>query len=116
DLALQLADHGDDALDVIDRAGALPFVPGREIALAQRQRHGAPAANAMLLEQRAGFLHVILRGLAGNLDTFVAELLDALQRDGERLGPHPVMRRKMHDVLPAIMRRAPVQPSRYPPP
>src|SRR5690606_11368179 len=98
-------DHGDDALDVVDGTGALALVPGGEIALAQRQRDRAPAAYAMLLQECARFLDVVLGRLAGYLDALVAVFLDPGERLGQRLGAHPIMRRKMHGIPPENLPR-----------
>src|SRR5690606_123463 len=96
-LAVELADHRQHVLDVLDRALALPLIPGSEVPVAQHQGHRAPAPNAMLLAQGARFPGLVLLGFARNLDRLIAELLDALERHLERLRPHPVVRRKMHD-------------------
>ena len=67
-----------------------------EIAIAECQRHRAPAADAIMLEKPSGLLRLVLLGLARNFDALVAEFLDAGEGGFERLGPHPVVRRQMH--------------------
>ena len=92
------------SLTYCDRARALRLVPGGEVALAEHQRHRAPAADAVFLQQSLRVsLGLVLRRLAGDLDALVAEPLDPLQRRLQRLRPHPVVRRKMHGRPPAAL-------------
>ncbi len=44
----------------------------------------------------------VLLGLAADFNALEAEPLDALQRDFERFGAHPVVCRKMHDFPRAV--------------
>src|SRR5437660_936205 len=83
--------------------GALRRILRGQVAIAERQRDRAPAADAVLLQQRATLLGRILLGLAADLDALEAEALDALQRDLERLGAHPVVRGQVHGGLPKGM-------------
>jgi len=98
DLAVELAHHGEHVLDVLDRALALALILGGEVAFAEHERHRTPAADAVLLEQRTRLVGLVLFGLARDLDRFIAEFLDALQRHLQRLRAHPIVRRKMHGL------------------
>ena len=91
DLPLQLGNHRQNRLHIIDRPRPLPLIARRQIARPQGQGHGTPATDAVLFQQGAGLADRILRRLPRYLDAFIAIFLDAPQRDCQRLCPHPVV-------------------------
>src|SRR5690606_6629015 len=66
DLAVKLADHRQHVLDILHGTFTLALIPGGEIALAEHKRDGAPAADAVFLEQRTRFRNLVDLRLAGN--------------------------------------------------
>ena len=99
DLAVELLGQRDHALHVVDGLLALRDVLGGEVALAQRQRDRAPALAAVVGQELAHFLRVVLVGLARDLERVDAGLAHALDRALDGFGAHPVVGGDVHGRL-----------------
>jgi hypothetical protein len=98
--AVETGDQVDAVLGVLHGHRPVRLVGGDQVALAEHERDRAPAAQAVLAERLPDLVQPVLLRLPADLDALVAVLRQPRAGHLERLGPHPVVHRQVHVVLP----------------
>ena len=83
-------------LHVLHRHRPVLAAGRQQVAIAEHQRHRAPARQPVVLQQLADVLGVVSLGLAADLDRVVAAFRQPRDRRLDRLRPHPVVHRHSH--------------------